>query len=216
MIRPDDFRQHTTCMTEVERYEKKGAQASKTKSTKKSPQEIWTELLSDSVDVAPSHLKNHLRTLASLGNAPRKEKQFRNFAANSLGLRGNNNAIVGDIWNFLKEVKEKQQKERSEVSKAATLTEKEEPFKAQAPEEKEAEKSDKEASNPTKKEVKKAMKKVLKANSNKLKMKELRKKVQTQLALPKSLKGDLKRLIQQTVETKESFVVEGKVVMLAS
>jgi hypothetical protein len=107
-------------MTEVERYEKRdpakpsGLSGARAKQT---PQEAWMELIVSSVPAAPSHLRQYMQTISTLSNIPRKEKQFRNFTANSLNLGGGRQhaeKIVSDIWSFLCTLREKQQKQRQE------------------------------------------------------------------------------------------------------
>jgi hypothetical protein len=100
----DDYRAHTSCVTEVERYEQRDP--SKRKKKKQSPQEVWMELLSTSVALAPTHLQSCLSTIATYDNVPRKEKQFRNFVANSMKLP---HSTVTQIWEYLKQVRETQQ-----------------------------------------------------------------------------------------------------------
>jgi hypothetical protein len=118
-------------MTEVERYEKRGDNASSSgqkKGGKKSPQEAWMDLVVSAVDEAPAHLKSQLGILAGLDNVPRKEKQFRNFASNSLNMRGNKNNnnrgganVVSEIWTFLKSRQQQAQDERKKVEEQQAL-----------------------------------------------------------------------------------------------
>jgi len=110
-----------------------------TKQTKQTPQEAWMELLHASVDTAPTAIRGHLQSMVQLDNVPRKEKQFRNFASNSLNLRGGgggNHAtkILDAIWNHLNA--------QREVLKAAK--EKADQAKQQAKEKQETKKLDKE------------------------------------------------------------------------
>jgi hypothetical protein len=56
-------------------------------------------------------LRRHMETMATLSNIPRKEKQFRNFTANSLNFgsgRQQTDKIVSEIWSFLSTLREKQ------------------------------------------------------------------------------------------------------------
>jgi hypothetical protein len=93
-------------MTEAERYEKKGPSAKSV--GKVTPQQHWMNSIASAVDSAPAHLRNYVQTMSQLDNVPRKEKQFRNFTANSLNLRGNQrDAIVSDIWTLLQAEREK-------------------------------------------------------------------------------------------------------------
>jgi len=121
-LHTDDYRSHTSCLTEVERYKKR---APKKKNGKVPPQQLWMDLIADAIDTAPAHLKHHLRDMATLDNVPRKEKPFRNFTSNSLNLRGKNgDATVSEIWSYLKEIREKQQQQKKEpqVSESNTTT----------------------------------------------------------------------------------------------
>ena len=230
----DDYRAHTTCMTEVERYELKGKKAPNQKQKKQTPQEAWMELLVQSIDAAPNHLQHKLSSIASLSNVPRKEKQFRNFCANSLNLRGNRQGEteVAEIWDYLKQLRENQMEERKqaeeaakqekEIQEAATKTEVDE-TKPQPVEDgsSDEEKSVDSAKHSGKKEdplpdsnsVKKAMKKVLKkAPGKSLSVKKLRKEVRTYLKLPKTARQRLKDLVGKNCSGK--FAVDGKNVSL--
>jgi hypothetical protein len=94
-------------MTEAERYEKR---APSQKNNKPTPQQLWTRAIADAVEAAPAHLKHYMKTMSQLDNVPRKEKQFRNFTANSLNLRGGQkNLVVSEIWSLLQEQRQKQQ-----------------------------------------------------------------------------------------------------------
>lgn len=107
----DDYRSHTTCITEKERYEGKKPKV------KASPQDAWMDLIAGSVDQAPGRLKPHLSAMVSLANVPRKAKAFRNFTANSLNLRGKQGeAIVTELWDFLQKVRN-EHKETNEETK---------------------------------------------------------------------------------------------------
>jgi len=66
----------------------------------------------------PSHLRHHFNTMITLDNIPRKEKQFVNFASNSLQLRGHNKKIVDEIWTCLKQEREKRIAEKEIQQKA--------------------------------------------------------------------------------------------------
>jgi hypothetical protein len=116
-------------MTEVDNL----VAARGTKNKKLSPQEAWMELLHSSIPTAPPSIKSYLQTMVQLDNVPRKEKQFRNFATNSLNFRGNNaKKELDSIWNFLKKQKEKQQKQKEEEqAKQQKLREEQETKKEQ-------------------------------------------------------------------------------------
>jgi hypothetical protein len=88
------------------------------KKAKVTPQQAWMDLITSSVESAPPNLRDFMQALTHLDNVPRKEKQFRNFASNSLNLRGNKNgdSIVGEIWGLLKRLRDEQVKAKAEVA----------------------------------------------------------------------------------------------------
>jgi hypothetical protein len=208
----------------VERYEKR----TPGKKNKVTPQQQWMDLIQQSVNTAPGHLKHHLEVMAGLDNVPRKEKQFRNFATNSLNLPRNSESILTDIWNHLKQGREQQQAERAE----AEAKEKEASERKKKAEEEESKKTEllSKETEPTKndskaaksttadlKSVKKAMKKVLKkAKDKSLPIKNLRKAVQERMGMPKSAKSELEELVQMNVKSskKQIFLVNGKTITL--
>jgi hypothetical protein len=240
----DEYRLHTSCVTEVERYEKRDPNGGKVKAT---PQQAWMDLITSAVDTAPPNLREFMIQMTHLDNVPRKEKQFRNFTSNSLNLRGNKNrdSIVGEIWGFLKCLRDEQMKAKAEV--AAKLLAKKNIAKAKAAENEESSDSDsddssndgdkqeKAADTKTKgpvsasestetktvetktdaKSVKKAMKKVLKKSKDRsLTVKHLRKAVGVHLGV--SEKDTLKKFVTQNLESssKQKFVLNGKTVTL--
>jgi hypothetical protein len=212
------------------------------KKAKVTPQQAWMDLITSSVDSAPPNLRDFMQALTHLDNVPRKEKQFRNFASNSLNLRGNKNgdSIVGEIWGLLKRLRDEQVKAKAEV--AAKVLAKKNIAKAKAAENKESSESDsddssndgekqKEAANTkTKapvsvsetsetttdvKSVKKAMKSVLKkSKDHSLTVKHLRKAVGLRLGV--SQKDTLKKFVTKNLESssKQKFVLKGKIVTL--
>lgn len=236
----DDYRKHTTCLTEVERYEKKGPQQKK---KKLSPQEVWMEVVQSSVESAPAHLRQHLQVIADLDNVPRKPKQFQNFAANSLNLRGNKSggSIVTEIWEILKEkqgerkateAKEENKDKPKEIIKEGSdcipCTDNNSSEEQSPSGEDGSSRSDKKSSNINQsttpscdepsselKAVKKAMKSVLKnTKGNSLTMKKLKKAVKDQLQLSKIEKKKLKRLLKKNAKEGERFIIDGKSITL--
>mmetsp|Transcript_512 Transcript_512/g.1443 ORF Transcript_512/g.1443 Transcript_512/m.1443 type:complete len:297 (-) Transcript_512:817-1707(-) len=118
----DDYRAHTTCITEAQKYE--GKAANDRRSTKRSPQQEWMDTVHYCANnTAPQSLRHHFQTMCQLDNIPRKEKQFRNFTANSLKLRGpQGDRIVSEIWNVLNAERQKrmtQKKKEDEVKAEA-------------------------------------------------------------------------------------------------
>jgi hypothetical protein len=230
MICADEYRSHTTCISEAERYEKtifRGARKLDESGTghrehreqngkKLSPQESWQETVQLAAEMAPPSVKSYMDQLAILENVPRKEKQFRNFTVNSLRLKGpQGEQIKGEIWALLVKTKEE-----ANVAKNGDM---EENIKQprQIPKEDEADASDllKKAPDvavsdsdgeqdegvdlPSEKAVTKAMKKVLKKAPNRqLNFKALRKQVQESLSFKvgKSGKKEWKKLLRGCVD----------------
>eukprot|EP00977_Amphora_coffeiformis_P004045 scaffold804_cov165-Amphora_coffeaeformis.AAC.24 len=212
----DDYRGHTSCMTEVERYEKRGPVK------RKGPQEDWMELLAEAVPQAPVHLRPHLSEISTRDNVPRKEKQFRNFVANSMKI---SNSVVQQIWIFLKELKDKKQAAKDAQKKTnENQAKKNEPAKVEKAEEKDTAKSPSQNNDKTKieasttlpsaDEVKKAMKKILKKESNKqMPLKKLRKAVCARYGIEKKGKDHMKKVVEKHLSGKK-FVIDNKVVRL--
>ena len=227
----DDFRAHTSCITEAERYEKSVYRGGN-KKTKRNPQEAWNELIANASSTAPASIQSHLEMLASLDNVPRKPKQFRNFTANSLNLRGRQATdIVDAMWNHLSMLRDKEQeakkkdedeqkriqeeRERAENKSSET----EQPSKAQESfknvEQKSMDCGGAKDLKVSPKKVKKAMKKVLKkAPGRSMKLKALRKAVQTHLDCGDSGRPKIKKLIGQELVDSNKIKVEGKLVIL--
>mmetsp|Transcript_47879 Transcript_47879/g.48763 ORF Transcript_47879/g.48763 Transcript_47879/m.48763 type:complete len:178 (+) Transcript_47879:251-784(+) len=174
-------------------------------------------LIENCASHAPSHLRHYISTMSSLDNIPRKEKQFVNFASNSLQLRGSNKKIVDEIWNFLKQEREKciaeKQKQAQQVVK-----EKEEVVVVVSDTIQDASTDyDKSTSSIIDvKKVNKITKKTLKKAPNKsMLMKELRKLVGKKLGLPKSAKKQLKMILLETAKTSDSKIkIDGKIICL--
>ena len=230
----DDYRAHTSCLTEVERYEKRAPK----KNGKVPPQQMWMNLIADAINTAPGHLKHHLHAMASLDNVPRKEKAFRNFTSNSLNLRGKSGeATVSEIWIFLSDLREEQQKSKQQPApptkdhKATRnqQTEKQGVLDCPANVEDVCSVDKDEACETTgqknmggrttseiaisKKTVKKAMKRALKMASSErsLTVKTLQKMVHKKLVCDKKL---LKNLVAQNLKSSDKFVIDGKRITL--
>ena len=93
----DSYLQHSTCMSEAERYEGHLYQAPK----KRSAQDAWSDVVEGSAGdgAAPAELAPLLPRLAALDNVPRNEKKFKNFVGNSLNLR--DAGLVARLWAYL-------------------------------------------------------------------------------------------------------------------
>jgi len=111
----DDYRAHTSCISEAERYEKtvyKGPKKNNTSNRKLTSQELWISIITESLDNCPPELKDHIQNIVSFENVPRKEKAFRNFASNSLKLYGSKgDAIISSLWKHFSAVRQKRANE---------------------------------------------------------------------------------------------------------
>ena len=216
-------------MTEVERYETKGKI---NKNIKVSPQQQWMDLLSSSLDSCPAHLKPHLQIMASLDNVPRKEKQFRNFASNSLHLHARESErLLSEIWKFLMDLKEQQRSNQQATQAKDPSTARDAADTSNVPETPLNDQTQGLADGVatevpsvgvtgvdgpdslTTAVVKKAMKRVLKdSKDNSLPLKKLRRTLRQQLGVSSDGKSKLKRLIKANLSKK--YVLDGKVIRL--
>ncbi|KAL3822908.1 hypothetical protein ACHAXA_010691, partial [Cyclostephanos tholiformis] len=235
-----EYRTHTTCISEAERYEKSifrgdrlldesgtGHRMHRQLNGKKlSPQETWQETIKIAADRAPQSVKFYLDQLAILENVPRKEKQFRNFTVNSLRLKGpQGEQIKGEIWALLVKTKEeaniaKKEEEENKNQPKQIPMEKSDPSKEtpDAAISDSGDEHDKATVLPSEKAVTKAMKRVLKkAPNKKLNFKALREKVQESLSFKvgKSGKKEWKKLLRGCVDAnKKKMLLDGKIVSL--
>lgn len=208
-------------MTEAERYEKsiyKGPKKNDTKGRKMTPQETWNAVISDACETAPPNLKEYMQLLSSYDNVPRKEKPFRNFSANSLKLRGaSGEATITSIWTHLNSIRSEHQKNaesstKQEESKPQPLVEQSDVVAEKIPTSKVTVSEEKNGGNVEsakkglKKTVAKSMKKVLKKAPNKaLKIKELRKAIQSKMTeLNEHFdKEELKKLMKEAIDASD-------------
>lgn len=218
---------HTSCISEAERYEKTGA---KPKKTKRNPQQEWMDIVETCAPTAPSHLRDHMLTMSSLDNVPRKEKQFVNFASNSLHLRGSNKNIVGEIWSHLRQEKERRIAEKEKIEliekdeKELLEKEKQKLREKPSPSTKSEEKKVPSSCNSNTldvsidtKKVKKITKKTLKKAPNKsMRMKDLRKIIKREMDLPESAKKRLKLILLETASTSKNRIkIDGELMSLS-
>ena len=216
----DDYRAHTSCVSEAERYEKtvyrgvKKADIGKVSGKKLGPQEVWNNVLLEAEgrkDEADSSIRGHLKTLSNCDNVPRKEKQFRNFANNSLKLRGTDPALT-KIWEFLDSIRNEKKVEKEGVEEKKKVCKEEEVLK----EEKKRKHSDVDdeltvttTTSATATDLTKPIKKLLKKADNKsMKVSELL----TSLSSEDS--SLTKELLKTFVQSNKKFKIDGKVVSL--
>jgi hypothetical protein len=231
---PDDYRAHTSCVTEVERYEKRTPK----KNGKVPPQQLWMELIVDSIPIAPTHLQSYIRTMSTLDNVPRKEKPFYNFTANSLNLKHKHgSAIVSEIWKFLSDCRQnpvsnnKQSKDLGESSQeqrnnnlpisvtdnhalyVQPQLDSEEKVALNSNEGMKTTKIESVTGKVDKKIVKKTMKQAFKnANSKSLTMKQLRKLVKEHFS--KDEQNSVKQIIKETIGRGKYFSREGEIITI--
>ena len=191
------------------------------------------DLVVSASSTAPVSIRHYMGLLASLDNVPRKPKQFRNFTANSLNLRGKQAShIVDSLWNYLSQLRDKDQeakKKEDEYHKAQeehngqkeeeetkSLDEQEEPPVISDNRKKSDTKRTNGKDKFTPKKVTKAMKKVLKKAPNRtMKLKELRHAVQNYLECGKSDRKRLKEVIGDQIKVNiDRIKVDGKLVTL--
>jgi len=220
----DDYRAHTSCITEAERYEKtvyKGPKKNET-NRKLTPQERWMAIIQESLDTAPPSLKPHFEQIVDLDNVPRKEKQFRNFASNSLRMHGRNgDSILTSIWKHIDSVKHvavlRKVKEDEEL-KAKSLVETSRKIERKKDNvttdsiNKDV-KNNKAKSVVGQKVVKKSMIKTLKKAPNRqIKIKELRKMLLKNSEFDKSTMK--KTILRILTENPKKMVLDGKIITL--
>ena len=183
------------------------------------------EIIEESISNCPAAIKSHMENLSALDNVPRKERAFRNFASNSLRLRGpNGDAIIVSLWTYLSTTRQEKVKQKEEAKKKEIEAKSEsikEPDTSETIEEanetKPIEKEKAPAKSSNKKKVAKALKKTLKKQASKsLKMKELRKSIQKKLDSEEVniSKEDLKAAIEEAISDNKSIQSEGKLVKL--
>ena len=232
--RADEYRSHTSCISEAERYEKsvfRGVRKGEAGPRKKmSAQEAWTLLIADGVGTAPPAIRPNLERLAMLDNVPRKEKQFRNFAANSLSMRRSEaEEMAGEIWKHLSQLREEQKKANEDGRKKQEAEAEAKASKAEAVKEEakrgegvegsssssSSESSEGGDSRSESRRVSIAMTKLLKeAPRKKMKVSKLGKKVKKELLL-KRKKKEMKVLLKQIIAaSKSGMKIDGKRVIL--
>lgn len=117
----DDYRAHTSCISEAERYEKtvyKGPKKNNTSNRKQTPQETWLSIITESLENCPPALVPYIEKAVTYENVPRKEKAFRNFASNSLSLYGRDgDAIISSIWKHFSTIRQKRAEEKEAAQK---------------------------------------------------------------------------------------------------
>ena len=180
-----------------------------------------------------------MEELSSLDNVPRKEKAFRNFASNSLRLRGNHGSnIVDTIWAHLCKVRQESQEEKkcdqnnndhpSKECKTEQDSDEKSKEKIETPPQNKTESitndtipliaatksSGKSKKNKNKDLLKVIKKKLKKSPKHKMKIKALRKDLKINNAFILK-KDDFKAIVKKLVDEKsEKFTLKGKYIAL--
>lgn len=89
------YKEHKSCVSEAEKYEKALYKPKNGKAAKKDPQAEWTELI-EKAAAAGGKNAELLGRLVGYTNVPRKLKPFMNFAKNSLKVH--NDAILNELF----------------------------------------------------------------------------------------------------------------------
>ena len=97
----DDYWNHTTCVTEAERYQGHLYVAKDNKGDVK--QAAWLSAVQNKLDSAAGSgkLKPYMETLLKYDNIPRKKAKFINFAKNSLNLKADREGIAEQLWDVI-------------------------------------------------------------------------------------------------------------------
>ncbi|XP_037034665.1 cell growth-regulating nucleolar protein [Bradysia coprophila] len=101
----DEFKEHTKCITEEEKYSAKGFVAKPNKNKGEKKQESWTETL-QSLLTKPGvdpQVRYIVEKIAAQTNVPRKKPKFINFVKNSLKISMDN---ANKVWNVVEEALE--------------------------------------------------------------------------------------------------------------
>lgn len=101
----DEFKVHTQCISEEERYSAKGFVAKPNKNKGAQKQESWTETLQNLLNKPglDHQTKNIIERIAAQTNVPRKKPKFVNFVKNSMKISMDN---ANKVWNVVEEALE--------------------------------------------------------------------------------------------------------------
>lgn len=97
----DDYWDHTTCVTEAERYQGHLYVHKDNKGDVK--QQAWLSSVMAKLDTAAgdSRLKPFMTALMKYDNIPRKKAKFINFAKNSLNLKADREGVAEKLWDLI-------------------------------------------------------------------------------------------------------------------
>jgi len=105
----DTWEQHTSCISEAQKYQGNLFQAKENKNKGKVKQDSWTENIEQRIADPSSGVrpetKNLLEKLLGFTNVPRKQKPFGNFVKNSLKIWDDRK--INDMWAVIAAANEK-------------------------------------------------------------------------------------------------------------
>jgi len=115
-FRDNEFKEHTKCISEEEKYSAKGFVAKPNKNKGAQKQEAWTETLQNLINKPGMdyQTKNIIERIAAQTNVPRKKPKFINFVKNSLKISVDN---ATKVWNILEEALEEFKQMNDEKNK---------------------------------------------------------------------------------------------------
>jgi len=101
----DEFKEHTKCISEEEKYSAKGFVAKPNKNKGAQKQESWTETLQNLINKPglDPQIKRIVERIAAQTNVPRKKPKFINFVKNSMKISLDN---ANKVWDVVEEALE--------------------------------------------------------------------------------------------------------------
>lgn len=98
----DEFKEHTKCISEEEKYSAKGFVAKPNKNKGAQKQESWTETLQNLINKPglDPQIKRIVERIAAQTNVPRKKPKFINFVKNSMKISLDN---ANKVWDVVEE-----------------------------------------------------------------------------------------------------------------
>lgn len=119
-FRGEEFKAHTKCITEDEKYSAKGFVAKPERNKGAQKQESWTEIIQNQLTQRKDldgHTRNILERVSNQTNVPRKKDRFINFVKNSMRISPNSAlAIWSIVEKALEEFKVKEDEIKAEAA----------------------------------------------------------------------------------------------------
>lgn len=118
-FRGDEFKAHTKCITEDEKYSAKGFVAKPERNKGAQKQESWTEIIQNQLTQRKdldSHTRSILERVSNQTNVPRKKDRFINFVKNSMRISPNS-ALA--IWSIVEKALEEFKVKEGEIKAEA-------------------------------------------------------------------------------------------------